>query len=323
MSPNMVFHDLSVADIDEREGKWELAMSQDYIGVSVQADPGTVRPGSNYLTRQDFDDLRLVDMATTACSVDRSGRAMEQENDDNIALVFITSGCESVIVNGTTSVLTPGDAVLWDPSQNSRFQVPESVHKRNLIIPRLLLRTVIGPSPIQGMVPRSPALRVLMNLLGDVSEILPDMVPKELSSTRNAVLELLAGTLHPDRYSSPRVSLRTQIDRWIQKHLDADLTPAVVAAEHSISVRTLNRIYSSSDTSISVYIRNLRLARSRQDLLGSNEPIAVIAYRWHFSDPSHFGRRFLEHFGETPSDVRRQAREQAEESISTEPLHLL
>jgi AraC-like DNA-binding protein len=138
------------------------------------------------------------------------------------------------------------------------------------------------------------------------------MAAPEVTSARNAVLELLGGALRPSPESSTNADLRHQVDRWIQKNLGADLTLANTAATHAISVRTLSRLYRSGGETFGCYVRRLRLRRARMELMTSDDAIATIAYRWRFSDASHFTRRFVDEFGSTPSTIRMSAKQPAE-----------
>ena len=62
--------------------------------------------------------------------------------------------------------------------------------------------------------------------------------------------------------------------------------------------------------SIERYINERRLQRCRRALEDSRQDhrsIGEIAFKWGFSDLSHFSRRFKTRFGMSPSDYRREA----------------
>ena len=51
-------------------------------------------------------------------------------------------------------------------------------------------------------------------------------------------------------------------------------------------------------------VRVRRLARAREELTETAQPVSVIAHRWGFSDTSHFSRSFKAHYGSSPTDYR-------------------
>jgi AraC-like DNA-binding protein len=64
--------------------------------------------------------------------------------------------------------------------------------------------------------------------------------------------------------------------------------------------------------SLERYLNERRLERCRsalEDAAQSHRSIGEIAFKWGFSDLSHFGRRFKARYGLSPSDYRRQAQE--------------
>lgn len=318
MHDGLTHHDMSLTDPREREDRWEFAMSADYAAVSVQARPMQVPPGSNFLARQDLDDLRLVDLASTTCRARRRARMNTRDTLDSVAILFVRQGRECITVEDTTTALDGGDVALWDPNDETSFEVRGSVLKWNLIIPRTTFRATVGRAGTCGVLPRSPVVRVLSNLVGHLSQSLPEMTPREITAARNATLELLGGALSPHCAvpDAAREPLRASVDEWVERHLDCALTPTMVATAHAVSTRTLNRLFQSEGETFGSYVRDRRLARARGDLVRTADAIATIAHRWRFADASHFTRRYLEHFGEPPSAVRAARAENREGSAN-------
>ena len=66
------------------------------------------------------------------------------------------------------------------------------------------------------------------------------------------------------------------------------------------------------------YLRERRLERARDLLLGTRDPVGMIALRTGFSDQSHLTRCFKRHFGTPPAELRKRgagpARSQRSES---------
>lgn len=98
--------------------------------------------------------------------------------------------------------------------------------------------------------------------------------------------------------------LRQSIEAFLS---DPALCPARVAATHRISTRHLHRLFKQAGTSFSGYVRSRRLERCRDDLADprlEGLPLTEIAYRWGFSDSSHFSRCFKVAFGCTAREFR-------------------
>jgi AraC family transcriptional activator of tynA and feaB len=100
---------------------------------------------------------------------------------------------------------------------------------------------------------------------------------------------------------------------------DPDLSTRVLARELRVSVRTLQRAFAATETSVTAYIRHQRLERARIELAAqSNRPtIADLAAHWQFSDSSHFIRTFKKQYGQTPTQYTRTVGEAKGEASST------
>jgi AraC-like DNA-binding protein len=101
--------------------------------------------------------------------------------------------------------------------------------------------------------------------------------------------------------------LKATIERLL---IEPGLKPERVAAETGISVRYANALLSEENSSIERYIAERRLERCRsalEDSAQAHRSIGEIAFKWGFSDLSHFGRRFKARYGLTPTDYKRQA----------------
>jgi AraC-like DNA-binding protein len=103
--------------------------------------------------------------------------------------------------------------------------------------------------------------------------------------------------------------LLPRIRGYVRRHLgDPHLSPAMIAAEHEISVRKLFQLCSDADFSIEQWIIALRLDGIRADLARPelrHRPVTQIAHRWGLTNASYATRRFREAYGMTPRAWRR------------------
>ncbi|MFI8391098.1 helix-turn-helix domain-containing protein [Streptomyces sp. NPDC085540] len=88
---------------------------------------------------------------------------------------------------------------------------------------------------------------------------------------------------------------------------DPELSPAMLARELNVSVRTLNRAFAAVGEQVTTYIRHRRLHEARLALVSPSGrlSIAELAAHWQFADGSHFTRAFKKHYGQTPTEYAR------------------
>lgn len=88
---------------------------------------------------------------------------------------------------------------------------------------------------------------------------------------------------------------------------DPELDPAGIAAANFISLRHLHGLFQEHGETVASWIRSRRLERCRRDLadpLLRHRTTTEIAFRWGFTDPSHFSRPFRTTFAMSPSECR-------------------
>lgn len=91
------------------------------------------------------------------------------------------------------------------------------------------------------------------------------------------------------------------------------LSPEFVADACGISKRYLHELFGDTEATVSQFIRDERLIAARDEIATARAVrLAVIAYRFGFSDQAQFSRLFRARFGMTPSDWRRRAERQSE-----------
>ena len=88
---------------------------------------------------------------------------------------------------------------------------------------------------------------------------------------------------------------------------DPDLSPAMIASELSVSLRTLYSVFDHAETSVAGTIRRLRLDKCVADLIDPSQrhqPVGRIGAKWGFTSPSHFSAMFRRHYGVSPTEYR-------------------
>lgn len=310
------FWDMSTQLRDDAPARWQQMLSATHLPWRVTISEPCGEPVFNaWVRRWWIDDIALLDCQCGPCSGIRARREIANTGGEFVAVLITRAGAETVSQDDAEANLRPGDAVAWDSTKPARFTVWEPLAKRSLLIPWAALeefdsrRWMTGGIKLNGA---APASRLLTTYLDTLRQALPDLGPAAARAARNAAIELFLGALRADGdvpvNETARPALRAAMDRFIDRHLrDEAITPAAIASAHSVSVRTVNRIFHASGQTVGEVVRVRRLARARAELAGSDRPVSAIAYRWGFADTSHFSRSFKAHYGLSPSDYRRAA----------------
>lgn len=112
--------------------------------------------------------------------------------------------------------------------------------------------------------------------------------------------------------SCPPVRVRSTLLDRLQNTLKAAydhvaLCPAEVARHHGISLRYLHLQFAAGGTTFGADLLRIRLENAVR-ILGDPRydrlPVAEIAVRCGFGNPSHFARRFRERYGRSPTERR-------------------
>ncbi|GAA4208213.1 hypothetical protein GCM10022252_73030 [Streptosporangium oxazolinicum] len=106
--------------------------------------------------------------------------------------------------------------------------------------------------------------------------------------------------------------LLMRVYAFIEQHLtDPGLSPATIAAAHSVSTRTLHRLFQTQNATVAGWIHARRLECCRHDLSDpflADRPIHAIAAQWGFPAAAHFTRAFTAAYGLAPRDYRHRHR---------------
>jgi AraC family transcriptional activator of tynA and feaB len=165
-------------------------------------------------------------------------------------------------------VVDAGGAVAWESARPVRIEAPELAAGLRLVVPAQVVTDV----------------RRYLEVLDDVLTDTPG--PAAAVAARNALLELVWGALQPDMPLDPLALLparRAAVDRYLDSHLEnTGLSADRVAAVHSISTRSLSRLFQATGETFGRVLTATRLARVREDLLTRTSTVESAARRWGF-----------------------------------------
>jgi AraC family transcriptional activator of tynA and feaB len=201
-----------------------------------------------------------------------------------------------------------GQFILRGTDRPSLFELPRML-ARCLAVPGTLLGPLLADRQVVGSA-ASAEVRVLLAHADLVDEMLHDLTPAGVQAARDALVELVKGVVRQQvDDTEPRLAAalaRAAMNIADSRLADPDLSPALLARELNVSVRTLHRAFSTGEESVSAYIRRRRLERTRHELTAPHPPsISELAAHWQFADSSHFIRAFKKRYGQTPAQYAR------------------
>jgi AraC family transcriptional regulator, positive regulator of tynA and feaB len=215
---------------------------------------------------------------------------------------------------GRDEIIHPGESVLIDSRIPYSFEFPQGLDDLSIELPVSWVERWL-PDPLLVIGRALPATMGWGLALRGVKE---GFAPFELARTSQpdelledqlgTVLALASGAHAPE---SPDHDL---LDRCLQATRDLLVRPGLTATEIAIacgiSVRTLHRTFAAAGRTFAgslMHFRTQEAARMLADRRFRMLPIAEVARRCGFLDPSHFARQFRRVRGVGPCEFRRDA----------------
>jgi AraC-like DNA-binding protein len=287
-----------------------------YLPFAMTGADGDLEMFSATVREQPLGQLRLVDGVTSPHGGVRRPRHVGAAPRDVVGLQYVLAGREFIYQRDDVFALGPGDLMVWDTDISGGYEITETVRKRTLVLPRTLADALLPgfhtPASVRIVPGREPrSVRPLFDVLAVLSDTLPTMSAQATEKAAELVMQMLAdlgGTVRPPPGRRGAQELCDRVLGYVEDNLaDPALSPAVVAAAHFVSIRTLYSVLEPMDISLAAHIRGRRLARSYADLVTSDDPVGEIATRWGFASLPHFSRAFTKQYGFAPSRTRRPA----------------
>ena len=306
--------DVETANLTEG---WREVLAQTYtFGFSVRAVPAPGEEFSASTSRWQLGSLALVRTVHDRGDGRRGRGEIAVSDPDLLGLLYMRRGSIGLDFEGKPVVLRAGELVMWDTARRGGFTTFGRVDNQTLVVPRERLATEApGYEEMFGQPFRSdhPAARLMGSFLGALMPVLSSLDVAARAAVSDAALDIARAVLvaRDDPQPRPQTAARLAAVRlYIDANLrDPSLSPATIAKANAISLRTLHRLFESTDNSVSAVIRERRLSRCHADLLGgTDESITAIAYRWGFRNISFFSRLFRERYGVSARELQTAAR---------------
>jgi AraC family transcriptional regulator, positive regulator of tynA and feaB len=226
-------------------------------------------------------------------------------------LMQLRSGRVRFAQLGRDIELSPGECVFIDGTEPYDLQCPQPTRALTLRLPADWLRGWLAR-------PERHTVRVfrqdgwssaLCAAVGSLDLSSCDLLTVPQETLAESIATLLKLAIGPETGAPVRQPmLFNRLMRTLQNRFhEADLSPRSVAAEHHISTRSVHYAFASAQTTFVERLMRLRLERAHlmlSDLHLFDLPVAEVAARCGFADPSHFARRFRRQFGRSPLQFR-------------------
>jgi AraC-like DNA-binding protein len=244
--------------------------------------------------------------------VDRALEDIRRDDRDNYTLLFPTCGRVTLIQNDRTTPLAAGGCALIDTARPISYIIASTFARGvTLQLPRRTVISQLGLEPEGNVGWRNDvaAARLLSRLVLDAPDEDGDSSESGDHYMQLAICDLLGAMLASSNlltYSSHNKKMFNRVSDIVRSRFsDPGIRPRDVAIEAGISLRYLQKLFTSRGTTCSRFIQSLRLdhaARLLQlrNITNSGQPLSDIAYACGFQDYPHFVRAFHDRFGHPP-----------------------
>jgi AraC-like DNA-binding protein len=271
--------------------------------------------------------MQVVVLDVPPATVRRTPQLISRADPDMLKMVLVRGGDSCVVSqDGRQARLSAGEFALYDtrrpyevvvgecrdrPVQMMTFMFPPSL----LPLSRNRIRDLAAVPFPAGAGLGDVTSQFLLQLARNVDHYSPAEAARLSAAALEVLATRLAHELDVHDWDTPearRHAQLTTVQAFIQRHLgDAGLSPAMIAAAHHMSLRSLQQLFHDEGLTVAGWIRKRRLECCRHDLSDpelASRPVAAIAARWGFSSPGDFSRAFRAMHGLPPAEYRTLAR---------------
>lgn len=288
-------------------------IGREYARAEAHALP--TQPLFNEMTIYGESDVRLSSIRSNAIVIERPERPSLPDSQDAYLAVVLLSG-EYFLEQGERRVsLRPGDMTIYDATRPHKIYCPDAFSKLIVSLPRAAMRrrlpdidrhlaTSIAGARGLGAI----AAAHIASIVRHAGELTEESYAAATDHCADLIALSAADPSQRQAAAHSRDATLRRVKRYVESRLgDPRLDPNMTARATGLSIRYLNALFEAEGTSLMRYVWARRLEHCRADLgAQARAPIGEIAFRWGFSDLSHFSRAFRVRFGQSAREMRAQ-----------------
>ncbi|MEM1386399.1 MAG: AraC family transcriptional regulator [Pseudomonadota bacterium] len=283
--------------------RWQSGLAAAFVRIDAEQVGGDEFAGRIEQVRMAQGQVSRV--CASAHRVVRRAEHAAQRKQDVIFANLQLCGRGRVEMSGTAFEPEPSDLCIIPTAE------PYSItHKTNFDLLSFAIRQDALPQGVQPGIlrlSRSAAGRELGNVFRGLGA-LAIRAPKERFAVEQQISVLLsmAASIASDAKEAEsddalRAAICAHIDRM---HHRPDLSAAPIAAAFDLTERRLHALFEATGQSVGDRIETARLSTATTLLRDTGLPVAVVARRSGYRDPSYFARVFRRHHHASPRDWR-------------------
>jgi AraC family transcriptional activator of tynA and feaB len=294
----------SIVDFEQ----WLELLRSSCVRYDAKPDDGEAFVG--WVRTFSLSGLKGTDIGGNPSVVERTYPYAKNDQADHFVIGQQLCGRAEVTQDDFSVRSEPGDFILVDSSRPLQYRcVSKNCNLVSIQLPRASCISHLGFEPEAGAVRRTDSLtgRLLCRLfqsLRDEAFIRED--EPEVDIIVYDLVRALFGSASSVPLSPHSDRLFQRLCRIIKGHFkDPDIGPGELAAEVGISLRYLQKLFTSRGTTCSEYIQSLRLGHAytllaRRAEIKGDKSISEIAWESGYRDVSYFHRVFRRRFGYSP-----------------------
>ncbi|MGF3021857.1 helix-turn-helix domain-containing protein [Methylobacterium aquaticum] len=304
----------SMADRDQI-GHWRAAVAESLVDVDCRLDRREPFVGAFKVFSA--GECGLATLTGSCHEAARDSARIRRTGGEFFMLFLQQTGRMGVEIDDREFTVQPGDFFFYDASVPHRLIFREPFEHIAVRVPRPLVSQnwrLLQQRGCFQLTPKEPLSRIAAAALEASANSLQRMSADDLGIAVENVIDLFsAGASKACPEASPADGRSGSVTfararAIIQARLrDPDLTPDEVARELRISRRALNKLFEGQGIGPMEYVILERLEQAARDLSSPGQrgaSVTEIAFRWGFKNTSHFAKRFRQHFGKMPTELR-------------------
>jgi AraC-like DNA-binding protein len=297
---------------------WKTVVCDTLGPLDMRADPDVPLHGEIGAGRLGPVIVGTVRTATPH-SVHRTAGLIRHDARELYRLVLVMSGSVLLTQDDHTARIRRGEFAIYDFNRPYELRYEAAVRLAVFGFPHAMLSLPAEPIARLAAVPITAddgagaiAGPLLRRVALDLETYQPASASRLSSIVMNVVTATIAERVERVEWLLVEERQRTLLLRiydFVEQHLgEIDLSPAVVAAAHHVSVRQIHRLFEGRHTTAAAWIRHRRLEQCRADLADPAlfaVPVSAIAAKWGLPDSAQFSRMFRRRYATSPVEYRR------------------